>query len=142
MALVIYPTASSDNPYSQDGAMTNPIREAFDGRNGGTSETKYYLRNNNILYSYSTIVISLVDSEGRNIVGGVDGYGWKLSSGDTQPTADEWEAITYGASISMSDISDTSTYLPFWVLIEIPRGAPVESHDDVTVRVSAIQTAV
>jgi len=142
MALIIYPAATPDNPYSQDGTMTNPVREAFDGRNGGTSETKRYLRNDSALYGYSTIVISLVDSEGRNIVDGTDGYGWKLSSGDTQPTADQWEAITYGDSISMSDIPDTSTYLPFWVLIEIPRGAPVESFDDVTIRVSAVQTAV
>jgi len=141
MALKIYPAAAPDNPYSQSKTMTNPMRHGFDGRVGRTAETKYYLRNDSASYSYSSIQIDPVDESGMDITDS-NGFSWKLSAGDTQPTSAEWDAITAGVAISMSAISDISTYLPFWFRIEVPRGASVASYNDVILRVTAEEIAV
>jgi hypothetical protein len=141
MALKIYPDASPDNPYSQDGLMSNPLRLGFNARLASTSEAKYYLRNDNSNFNYSDIQIQPVDHTGSHLVDGTNDFSWKLSAGDTQPTADEWDNITAGAAISMSDISDTSTYLPFWLKIEIPRGASVKSYRNVVLRIFGEETA-
>ncbi|RKZ06474.1 hypothetical protein DRQ25_13850, partial [Candidatus Fermentibacteria bacterium] len=126
MALKIYPDEGISSSYSQDGGLSNAFRQAFDGRSGTIREVRLYLRNDDVLYTYAQITIQPVVLSGRNIIDGTDGYSWKLSAGDTQPISDEWRGITAGASISMSDISDITTYSPFWVRIEVPRGAPVE----------------
>jgi hypothetical protein len=137
MALKIYPDEGISDSYSQDGAMTNSFRQAFDGRTGQTRETKLYIRNDNASNTYTGITITPVSLSGRNIVDGTDGYSWKLSAGDTQPTFDGWRAVTEGSAISMGAIDDTTTYLPFWVRIEVPRGAPVETIEGVVLRVAA-----
>lgn len=137
MALKIYPDEGISSAYSQDGAMTNTFRQAFDGKTGQVRETRLYLRNDDATKIYTGIVISSVSVSGRNIIDGTDGYSWKLSAGDTQPTADGWRAVSEGNSISMSAISDTTTYLPFWLRIEVPRGAPVETIDGVVLNIVA-----
>jgi len=148
VALKIYPAASPDDPYSQSGTMTNPMRHGFDGRVGRVVETKYYLRNDSALaFSYTSIVIDPIDESGMNITDS-NGFSWKLSEGDTQPTSAEWDVVTDGDAISMSDllatagVGDTSTYLPFWLRIEVPRGASVASYNDVILRITATETAV
>jgi len=149
MGLKIYPDATPDSPYSQDGDMTEPLRQAFDGRRGQTVEQRCYLRNDDALYLYSGIQIQPIDQTGKDIVGGTDGFSWKLNAGNDQPIDDEWEVITAGRAISMSNLgtwtpahlraADTSTYLPFWLRIEIPRGAKVASYNDVILRVVAAE---
>jgi hypothetical protein len=140
MALRIYPAAAPDNPYSQGATMTNPLRLGFNGREAGISEVRYYLRNDDATYDYTSITIQPIDQSGRDITDGTNDFAWKLSAGNTQPTSDEWDAITPGAAISMSDITDISTYLPFWLRIEIPRGASVMSYDDAVLRIAATET--
>lgn len=137
MALRIYPDEGISAPYSQDGTMTNAFRQAFDGRTGQIRETRLYLRNDDALKNYTGIVISSVNLSGRNIADGTDGYSFKLSAGDTQPTSDGWRAISDGNSISMDSLSDTTTYLPFWLRVEIPKGAPVETVSGSTLRIVA-----
>jgi hypothetical protein len=122
--------------------MTEPLRLGFDGREGGVSEVRRYVRNNDAAYTYSGIQVQPVDQSGRDITDGTNGFSWKLSEGNTQPSSDEWSAITAGAAISLSNITDTSTYLPFWLRIEIPRGATVHSYDDVILRILGVQDAV
>jgi len=142
MALKIYPEALPSNSFSQEGDMSNPLREAFDGSIGGTKETKYYLRNDDSLYNYSGITMTPLETQGRSITDGTDGYGWKLRVGDTQPTQDEWDLLSYGNTITFDDISDIATYLPFWIKIDIPRGAVIESHEDVILRVNATEILI
>ena len=137
MALKIYPDEGISNPYSQDGTASNAFRQAFDGQTGQVRETRLYLRNDDITKIYTGINISSISLSGRNIINGTDGYSWKLSSGDTQPTYDGWRALSDGNSISMDAISDTTTYLPFWIRIEIPKGAPIETLSGATLRITA-----
>lgn len=142
MSIYIYPEALPDNPYSQGGNMTNPLREAFDGKSDSVREIKRYVRNSNSSYQYSGIQLRPVSTGGRNIVDGTDGYGWKLSAGDTQPSYAEWQTIDYGNTITFSGLYNIATYLPFWIRMEVPAGAEVRSHEDVVFRITATQILV
>jgi len=137
MALKIYPDAIGSSPYSQ-GSMLNSFREAFDGRVGEVKEVKLYLRNDDNTKTYSTVQLSVINSlGGRDLADGTDGYSCKLRAGEIQPSYDEWRSIDHANIITMSDILDIVTYLPFWVRIEIPKGAPVGSHENMVFRVTA-----
>jgi hypothetical protein len=135
--LRIYNTASPGASYSTDGEMSNPLRHGFDGRTGGVVEQLLYVRNDDPFVTYSGIQVTAVDTgSDKNVVDGTDGYAWKLKAGSTQPIEEEWNSINEGNTILLSgQITDTSTYLPFWLRIEIPAGAPVESIDDVQLQI-------
>lgn len=134
MALKIYENANPATSFSTDGEMTNPIRHTFDGRVGGVIEKRYYVRNDSSLVLYSGIItVTAIDNLGRNIVNGDDGYSWKFKAGDSQPLDEEWQTIDEGNAITLSGINDTTTYLPFWVRVEVPANAEVESFDDVKI---------
>lgn len=137
MGIKIYKEANPDSEFSVAGEMTNPIRHTFDGRVGGVIEARYYVRNDDSDLIYSGIEVTPVDTNpDRNIVDGTDGYSWKLKSGDTQPLDEEWEIIDEGDTIEVGNLNDVNTYLPFWVRIEVPRNAEVESFDDVVLELS------
>ena len=142
MSLAIYESADPTTDFSADGDMTNPIRQSFDGRVGGVKEIKYYVRNDNVSNTYTDIVVTPVDrnSPTTNFVDGTNGYSWKLKVGNTQPLAEEWDTIADGNTISFDNISDTVTYLPFWVRIEVPLSAPVDSFDSVVLRLTASES--
>ncbi len=133
MALKVYQSANPSTSFSTDGEFSNPVRHTFDGRTGGVIEQRYYVRNDDPLIWSSGIVVSLSDDQGRSIINGTDGYSWKLKAGDTQPLDQEWATIDEADPITLSNITNTTTYLPFWVRIEVPRGAVVESFDDVKI---------
>jgi hypothetical protein len=142
MSISIYADVIPGSSYSQSGAMTNPLRHSFDGRNGGVVEQRYYLRNDSFSHTYSGIQVQPIDLTGTSIVDGTNGFSWKLNSGYAQPTDDEWDIVVAGDAIETSGLFDTSTYLPFWLRIEVPAGADVESHDDVILRVTATEILV
>lgn len=136
MALSIYTTASASSKLSQDGEFTNPFSLTFDGRTGGTIETRLYVRNDSALYYYTDIQLTVSDTGATNITDNEDGFYWKFSAGDTQPTANEWRNISAANTIDLPDLGssgspDTSTYLPFWLYVQIPPSVPIQVFDDV-----------
>lgn len=132
--LKVYEYANPSSSFSTDGEMTNPVRHTFDGRTGGVIEKRYYVRNDNALVWYSgLILVDVEDSQGRNITDGTDGYAWKLKAGDTQPLNEEWAVLNEASGIIFSGLIGTTTYLPFWLRIEVPSNAQVESFDDVKI---------
>jgi hypothetical protein len=140
MALRIYQAADPATELSADNAFTNPLALTFDGVNGGVIEKRLYLRNNDIAKTYTGISLQPVNTGDAVLaVDGTNGYSWKLSAGDQRPLNEQWALITAGASIAMSNISDTTTYLPFWVRIEVPAGAPVMSSQKITLDIDATQ---
>lgn len=146
MALKICERPTPDSEFSNEGAFTNPLSHSFNGITGEIIEQRYYLRNDDVTHWYSEITIQAVD-HGDVIVDGTDGYSWKLIAGDERPLEEQWEMAVAGASIEMDDIGtasagDESTYLPFWLRIEVPRGAPVESFQGVTLDVSCKENLV
>ncbi len=134
MALKIYENANPSASFSTDGEMTNPVRHTFDGRTGGVIEKRYYVRNDNALVMYSGVItVQAQDNSGRNIIDGTDGYSWKFKAGDTQPLDEEWATINEANTITLSGIVGTTTYLPFWMRLQVPPNAEVESFDDVKI---------
>lgn len=141
MGLGIYEEVDPSSVLSSDGGFTNPLTVALNGSSGEAREIKLYLRNNGSPAGrwYSGITLSPVVNSGENPTNGPF-YTWKLIAGDTIPTAGQWSVIDGGNTISLSNIGsvsneDTSTYLPFWLRIEIPKGASVTSFDNVKLRV-------
>lgn len=133
MGLKIYESVDPSTDFSIEGANTNPVRHTFDGRVGGVIEHRYYVRNDDNTIQCNNIEVTLEDNEGRDIIHGTDGYVWKLKAGDTQPLDEEWRTINVASGIALNNLTDTTTYLPFWLRIEVPANAEVESFDDVKI---------
>ena len=147
--LDIYESALPSSVFSVAGAFTNPFSLTIDGLAGGVIKRKIYLRNDDSLYYYENITVQPIDG-GHNIVSGTgitEGFSWKLIAGDSEPLVEQWGQATAGASISLVDIgsagnADTSTYLPFWVRVEAPPGATIDSYNTVTLRISFDESSV
>lgn len=137
MGLSIYTRADGVSAISTDGSFTAPFAIAFDGRTGGYKEVQLYVRNDEATRFYSNLTLSLEDNSARSIVTNTeDGFAWKLSYGDTKPTYNDWLNTAAGNTISLPDIGaagdpDTSTYLPFWLFIQMPEGLDVQLFTDV-----------
>ncbi len=136
MPIAIYTSADPHTAISQDGTFTNPFAVAIDGKNGGVIQQRLYIRNDDPDLSYSGINLLLVDTIGESAIDGSDRKTWKLYEGDTQPTDNQWATVSGANFITFSGIgnslvSDTSTYLPFWVRVEVGRNSDVETIKDV-----------
>lgn len=147
MGLGIYSDTIPAALLSQAGAFTDPLAVTMDGLAGGSFETRLYVRNDDSLFYYEDISLTPIDTAGVSIVDGTDGFAWKLREGNTQPTTTEWGDITPAAAISLSDIGsvgspDTSTYLPFWVRVEVPKNASAQTFIDVQLKINATQNNV
>lgn len=148
MGLGIYSAADATTKLSDDGSFNNPLNLTFDGRLGGTKEVRLYIRNDNPLYYYTDITLVPTDPSAEPIINDPDnGYVWKLSVGDTQPTTSDWKNISGANQITFTDIGsagtpDTSTYLPFWILIQVPPGLAVDIKDAVKLQISANEVLV
>lgn len=148
--LFIYTEASNPaSVLSEDGAFTAPLFIGQDGRAGGVTEKKLWVRNDGTPSGkwYDAVTVTPVDTAGGSVVDGTDGYSWKLKAGDTQPTPAEWSLVVAGDPISLADIGgpgseDTSSYRPFWVRVEIPKNAPVSTFTDVQLWVDSDQQNV
>lgn len=140
MGLKIYTKADPNSALSTGGVFTNPLALTFDGVNGGVIEKRVYLRNDVDGNSYADIVVTPDHGTGQDIISGADGYSWKLHAGDQRPLEEQWSMVVAGEGIELPDISDTTTYLPFWIRIEIPTGAPVESFQTAFLSIVAEET--
>lgn len=133
MSLSIYTAANSESKLSS-GSYENPLRATLDSKQADVFETLLYLRSD----EGSFVDISLMPvstTTGKDIVNS-GGYAWKLKAGSTQPTPQEWATINGGNEITFSNVLDTNTYLPFWLRIEIPKGAMVDSYQHVSLRIT------
>lgn len=148
MAVDIYISPDGVSAVSQDGAFTNPFSLTFDGRTGGTRQMRLYIRNDDALQYYTNLSLTLQENSSFPIIdNSIDGFAWKLSEGDTQPTEADWANISSGNVIAFSDLGssgspDTSTYLPFWVYVQIPPGLDVQVFDRVQFVLSGEENAI
>lgn len=141
--LGIYEFSDPDSIFSASGIFTNALSHTFDGITGGSVEQKYYIRNENADVTYSGITLTTIDTSGLGLVNS-NGFEWKLRVGSEQPLEQEWKTITAGNVISLAYVGqgDTSTYLPFWLKIKIPRGVDVQSFDGVVLRLDATEVNI
>ena len=147
MSLVIYQKADPATAFSVNGKFTNPLALTFDGSDGGISIQKFYLRNDgldNPIAIYSAISIALVDNVNGALINGTDGYIWKLYEDpinpNTQPLQGQWDTIAPANTIAMPDISDSTTYLPFWLYVQVAPNTAVQSFQGVSLSINATAT--
>ena len=145
MALSIYLKPSPDSKVSS----TNPFTITLDGEIGGARDIQLYIRNDNEDRWYNNIQVLPYDSHGNNIVDGtITGWFWRVLEKDVAPTTEEWldvaagNTITLTSNIGSSTLGDTSTYLPFWVRVAIPRWQLADNITRVVLRLSATENLV
>lgn len=147
MGLSIYLDAVPTEELSS-GTRTKPFSVSFDGRSGGAKEVKLYLRNDDSLFYYTDIELTLEDNASESHIDGeATGFTWKLSPGDLKPTKNDWTHITAGTEIEFSDLGSggspaISTYLPFWIRIEVPPNTSVQTIDTINFVISAMENSI
>ena len=139
MGLKIYEKADPSTAFSVSGAFTNPLSITADGTIGQVLSKQYFVRNDDVLVTYSGISVSPIDNSGSHLIDGTLGFSWKLIEGANEPIEAQWNTVDHSNTISLSDITDTSTYLPFWVRVQVPRAASVQSFDKVILRITATE---
>lgn len=139
MALSIYEEANPASAFSTDSTFSNPFSIALDGATGGIYEQRLYVRNDNLVRVYTDILVTPVDG-GDNIVDGSNGFSWKVLAGDQKPLEEQWSLKAAGANVNLGNLSDTNTYLPFWIRVEVPQGADVDSFQGVTLDIEATES--
>ena len=146
MGLAIYESPNPDTAFSTEGIFTKPLTIAIDGAIGGTFVRRYYLRNDAPDRYWTNIEVKPLVLSGTDIVSS-NGFSWKLIAGDSLPLEEEWDLVSAGNTISLSNIGssgngDTTTYLPFWLRIEVSRGVDVQSFENVTLEISSDENSV
>lgn len=149
MSLFIYESADPGTAFSVSGVFTNPFQVTVDGSTGDVIYRKYYVRNSDAAYYYTGITLYPTLSEGPDIVNGEElvGFTWKVKEGDQMPVEEEWSQLPAGNTISLSNLGsagnpDTSTYLPFWVRVAVPRDTSVQSFANIQLAIAATQSNV
>jgi len=133
MGLGLYTAADPATLVSKDDTFTNPLLLSMDGKIGGVLQKKVYLRNDDAARSYINIQVTPVYAGDPDFIDNSQGISWKLISGDVQPTDDSWALVTSSPNtIVMGDIgtltvSDTTTFLPFWIRTVIPRFTDIQT---------------
>lgn len=141
MGLRIYSTATGGTPLSNDGLFTNPLIITEDGRTGGYTEQKLYVRADDAVYSYTNIQLQMEQFEGGlDLIDGTQDFSIKLNAGDSQPAQEEWSTIQSGNTISISNISGLSAAMPFWIRVSVPAGVPVQQFRGVRFSITATQS--
>ena len=148
MGIGIYTSADASAKLSLNGDQTNPLGMTFDGRKGGTKEFLLYVRNDDSLYFFNQISLTVNDSGVLNLVNRPeDGWSWKISYGDTQPTAQDWANIEPINTIGFADLGsagspDTATYLPFWLQVQTPPGEDANAFNTIQFLLSADRNTI
>jgi hypothetical protein len=143
MSLGIYTSANPNTSISEDGDHTSDFLASFNGRLGGVQEKQIFVRNDASDKYYENIALSMFSDEtGSVYFDGSIGYVWKLYAGAVVPNELQWQAILPNNSISLADLgnnllADTSTYLPVWVRIEVPKNQPVQTILDIRFKLNA-----
>lgn len=146
MALGIYTKPNPSYLISQ-GTDLYPFRITADGRYTGNMFRKLYIRNDNTLTYYTGITIQIIDNSVGNLYSS-NGWKWKMIEGSHEPVLEELEGISNGNILSFSEDlgssvkGDITTYLPFWIWVEIPSGLLVVTSTDVSIRHSSTEYLV
>jgi len=147
MTLAIYEQTSPAvyAAFSSGGTFTNPVTTKHHGRDGDVEEVQLYVRSNNA-NTYTNIEVVAYTTDSADDIGtgsnpGATGWGVKMMADPGhEPTEDEWTATDYGANVDITDISSSSTYIPFWVRIESPAAIRVTNKNNISLRLDYTDT--
>lgn len=138
--LRVYSSPDPSTKFSDDGTFSNPLAFSINGQTGAIISRKFFLRNDDAGKTYTGITLQPVINSGIDIVSGtVSDFNWKLIAGNTEPTEIEWAEVTAANTLSMDNITDSVTYLPFWLRIEVPRGVDVQVFQGVSLEIVATE---
>lgn len=152
MALFIYEFDEDNSEFiqiSKNGLQTRPVQTTHNGTDGQVVEKKLFLRNDDILFYYTTV--SLAPIPARKVrVGDINFpeafLNYKIIVQDEQPTDSEWLAQESGNTGTFIDIGETgagdTSYKPFWVQVGISPGTRVQTISDVSIHLDAESNAV
>ena len=146
MPLKIYDKPDKDS-YLSMGTGKDPFTVTLNGVTGGCVYKKLYIRNEDTAKWYSDISIRAVDSNGLlTYVDGSNGFEWRLIDGDVRPLLLTWDRTEPGNTLSFSGLvlgsstlADISTYVPFWVKVDIERGQRISNLTNVVLRIYATE---
>lgn len=144
MALSVYDSPNENTAFSS-GTNTNPISLTVDGTLGATITKKLYLRNDSASHYYTSIEITPSSNGGEDIVtGSLSTFHWKLIAGNNEPLEDQWQLVSGGNTMTLSDLGSlgnatTTTYLPFWLRVNVPKGIDIQVFEHVTLEVAATE---
>ena len=138
MSLAPYTSAIETAEITSGEDFESPFLVTIDGVLGGVIQKRLYLRNKDTAKSYSSITVSVSNEADPALIDDSKGISWKLFAGDQQPTDEQWKLTSPVNTINLPDIgtvsvSDTSTYLPFWVRVEIPRSTDIQTIKDIKI---------
>lgn len=138
--LGIYDEADPTTDFSVSGVFTNPLSFSVDGQTGATIARKLYLRNDDANFYYYNIQVQPTVNSGTDIVTGANGFSWKVLAGNTEPTEIQWGTVVAGAVTDLADIGslgngDITTYLPFWLRIDVPAGVDVQVFQNISLEI-------
>lgn len=141
MGLGIYSRPDPSAKASQ-GTFAAPLTVAADGRRGTSAQRRLYIRNDDPAFMFSGISVRPVDLTGPSVVDGTGGYGIKVLQQELQPTESGWALASQGQATTFSGIvlgsgGDISTYVPFWVRVQVPKNIAVRNITDVRLRLSS-----
>lgn len=148
MSLSTYELADPGTAFSDDQSFANALSITADGVIGTAKHMRYYVRNDDVTRWYSNIQLQAVVLEGEDIVtGALEGFRWKLVAGDPEPLEEVWDLTSGGNQISLSNIGeggsgDITTFLPFWLRVEIPRSSQVKSYQNIGLTITADENIV
>lgn len=148
MSLDIYKNADPSTIFSSDSTFSNALSITVDGVIGSIIQRKYYVRNDNILRFYTNVKVKPKVLSGLDIITGANqNFIWKLNAGDAQPLEDQWTLVSAANTISLSDLGqsgsgDITTFLPFWLRIEVPRATPITSYQNIGLQTIADENIV
>lgn len=140
MSLAIYKKPTPSEVFSNDGSHDNPVRINIDGISGGIIAKRFFVRNDDITRYYTDITVSFTDNSFFGITD-YNSWFWKLKSGFFPPVSEEWNQLSRANSISLDNIGSStqgniSTYLPFWLQVQVPDGADVQNITEVKLTLS------
>lgn len=152
MALAIYKETfpGSYTEISKVGELLNkfPIITTHDGEDGDSLEFKLYIRSDDSRVYYTSITAYPENLTSENYIdGSTTGWGIKLREGSKQPTQSEWENISYGNTVSFSQIGnsgfgDANTYVPMWIRIECPANSPIKEKEATSITLSYTENLI
>ena len=129
--------------YDEDKVPMNldPLRSQHDGHVGAVYEIKVYTRNIIAANYHTNVQLSLIGALGST------GWSIKFIEGERQPTEAEWDNVTSGATLSMTNIGstaagDTSTYFPVWIRVYCPGGTAAAINTDYSFQIDALERSV
>ncbi len=133
MSLGIYTDTADSALVSQNDTFTNSLLVPVNGRLGGVFQKRLFVHNNEQDKSYSGIQVSVENPADPTLINGVQFTFWKMIAGDKQPTDDLWLPIATGNILSLPNIGtilngDSTTYLPFWLRVQVPRNSNANTY--------------